>query len=336
MIRPIDEFIHERGKEKDWLESFNLSFADKKSRVFVFADLDYHRNKKAELLWHILIKDQEFNYNKIIESTPSSNSKKLGAAGLTYKIIKPAEQIELTLKNEFIDSKLTFSRICPTYRYPNNFITENSGSSVNSPDAALNAGNNPSKNPIIKLNKPKDAPLIWDIYETRSRVKGHIHIKKGTKKKIDCFGQRSHSWGSMLEDKITSKSKITIQFRDFSLSLYYIEAGAVPLSHGYASKRSCNIPIEIAGFESLTFSMKKKSLSSTEFSYKDAGDDVDLIVSKAIHTTMIPLPKNKKSGFVKFKSFSEFTIIGAGKKGIGLEEHLISLDKLKSMDDKCQ
>ena len=46
----------------------------------------------------------------------------------------------------------------------------------------------------------------------------------------------------------------------------------------------------------------------------------------------MPLPRGRRARYVRFRAFSEFTVIGTGKKGIGMEEHLISLERLKTLD----
>ena len=36
--------------------------------------------------------------------------------------------------------------------------------------------------------------------------------------------------------------------------------------------------------------------------------------------------------YIKFRSFSEFALIGANKSGIGMEEHFVLFDRLKEMN----
>jgi len=42
----------------------------------------------------------------------------------------------------------------------------------------------------------------------------------------------------------------------------------------------------------------------------------------------MPVPKNRNKKFIRFRNFSDFTIVGTNKKGAGMEEHYISIDRL--------
>ncbi|MDY6935759.1 MAG: hypothetical protein SVZ03_16260 [Spirochaetota bacterium] len=314
MIQEKDEYIHEYKRGKDWIESFTINFIDKKNKFFGFADIDYRFSKNIiEFTWLLLINGNKFEYNNQIKFDENGRKKKIADGNnYVYEILTPFDNFELSLNNDYIKSKFNISGIFPIY-----FFT---------PQRA----NSPSDQKLLKEIQ------LWEQYEQRCKITGTATIidgkDKGLEKKINCFGQREHSWGKRYIDKITCLSRISIQFRDMAMLLTYIELDGAQFSRGFVSRKSGNIPIQNIDFESISLNQNKQSSTSTEFSYKDAQDDLDLIVSKTIHSLQMPLPKNYKNKFIKLINYSDFTIIGTNKKGIGMEDHFISLEKLKSMD----
>jgi len=100
-------------------------------------------------------------------------------------------------------------------------------------------------------------------------------------------------------------------------------------SYGCISKKSGNLALVLVELEFL--SIKNSSFESSEFTYKDAQDDIDLIVSKPIKPHHIEVSKKLKKSHLHIISFSDFTVIGTNKKGYGIEEHLISHERLKNV-----
>ncbi len=139
-------------------------------------------------------------------------------------------------------------------------------------------------------------------------------------------------WGRINYKDMNCNSRITVQFRDMSMNLTYIENDAVPEYNGFISKRSGNIPIIDVECESLTLNKNMNGMSSTEFSYKDAQDDVDLMVGKSLFSVPVSIEGNRKKKYYRFRNFSEFTIIGSNKKGYGVEEHYFSKEMLNIED----
>ena len=312
MIKEEDEYLHEYKKNKDWLESLNINFADKKNNTFGSIDINYFYSKQKTEFNCALIVDDRIYKHRAVTDIIQYKGKKIGNQAFEYKINKPMENFELKFSNDSMQAKLKIVGLCPVHLFPTT-IGDNSDQSIILPDITL-----------------------WKQYEQRCRITGDIAIKngedKGLVKKIECFGQREHSWGRRLTDKINCQSRLSIQFRDMAMIVNYFEIDGHTISSGVITRIRGNVPIQSSNMESISISKDKKNPMSTEFSYRDAQNDVDLIVSKTIHTIPIQLSKNLRDTHKKFKNFSEFTIIGINKKGIGVEDLYTPIEKFESME----
>ena len=310
MIHKNDEFIHEFKNKKDWIESFNINFVSKKHKVYGTADIDYHFSKKQiQANWIIIFNNKKYENTTLIKFDGKLSSKKTGNNKFTYSIISPLEKFKLSFKDEKITANINMSGIFPAYDFPDNII-----------DSEIN------EQPVIN-------PKTWNKYQQRCKISGDITVKagedKGRKVNFDCFGQREHMWGIGQLGNVSIQSTLNVQFRDMAMILTYAEKKAIPESNGYITKKSGNIPIINVECESLTTSKSKDNLIMTEFSYKDAQDDVDLLVARSIYSIPMPLPTSKRKKFFRFRNFSEFTVIGTNKKGYGFEDHYFSAEMLK-------
>lgn len=316
MIHKSDEFLHEYVK-KDWVESYSLNIIDKKNKTYGCIDIDYLFDKnKIEIGWAFFVNNIKYDYHTKANFNRNLENKKICGNNFEYSIVKPLETFKLNLKNEFITARLNITGIFPIYDFPANIADD---------------GTSPKPLQAQPVNEIR----LWNIYQQRCKITGNILIKKGTDKgkkvTLNSIGQREHLWGKKQQNKIGFCSNITVQFRDMTMNLMYIEKEGIPVSNGFISRRSGNIPIVNVECESIAINENRNAADSTEFSYKDAQDDVDLLVSRTIHSIPLPLIKKTRSKCIKFRNFSEFTIIGTNKKGIGIEDHFILLDRLKKM-----
>lgn len=313
MINVKDEYLHEGKKIPGWAESYSINFADKKSRLFGFADINYFpASHEAEFSWSVFYNDALHTYANTVDFRPADTVRILTDRRFSYRIVSPPEKFEFKLKGESIAIDLSLTGAYPAYVFPAAMAEES------------------------RVAGGEREIQLWDRYEQRCKMSGAVSIlrgeKKGQSKRFECPGMRKHSWGERFSDRLQCYSWVTVQFRDMSMDLTYFEVGSVPYSQGFISRRSGNIPIMNVELELLAFSREKKALLSGEFSYRDAQDDRDLIVSRRLHSVDMPPPRSKRSRYVRFRAFSEFTVIGTGKKGVGMEEHLISLERLKTLD----
>jgi len=312
MINKNDEFLHEPGKIKNWTESFNINFLSRKNKVYGSVDFEFLFNKKKiQTNWVIIYNNIVYENSELIDFNAKLNSKKFGNTKFEYSVTQPLKKFKLALKSQSITANIIIAGIFPIFDFPENIYDE-------------------------ELSDVKTTNKTWNKYEQRCKITGNLVVKsgadKGKKVNFDCFGQREHLWGNLKTDDQYCKSRITIQFRDMSMNLTYLERNTVPESNGFISKRSGNIPVINVEYESIHLDEKNENIVSSEFSYKDAQDDVDLIVGKTLYSVAMPLPKSKKKNFYHFRTFSEFTVIGTNKKGFGVEEHYFSKDLAESAE----
>ncbi len=303
-----DEFLHEYKKSADWTESYNINIIDKKNRIFGFADAEYLFNKRqVEFSYTFVINDEIYRYNNAIPFSGRLEEKTVGDKKFVYVISSPGETFNLKLKGRGLAGDIKLSALFPVYVFP----------------TAMPAG---------EEEEAKEEITVWNRYVQRCRAKGGLTVKTAAKKdrkvRIECFAQREHQWGLRLKDSIISQSNIAVQFRDMLMNLIFIEFDRGIYAGGIVSRKSGNIPIQNVECELISYDRKKNEINSSEFSFTDAHDEVDLIVSRKIHSIQMPVPKNKNRKFIRFRNFSDFTIVGTNKKGVGMEEHYISIDRL--------
>jgi hypothetical protein len=310
MIHKNDEFLHEYKNKKDWIESFHINFVSKKNKVFGAADIDILFNKKQIVLsWILILNNKKYEKTNLIKFNGKLNTKKIGNSKFEYTVVSPLEKFKIAIKDEQIVADINITGLYPIFDFPDNII------------------DNEINDQKIVSNKR------WKNYQQRCKIFGNIIVRagedKGKKINFDCFGQREHVWGINQLADVSIQSTLNIQFRDMAMILTYAERNTLPESNGFISKKSGNIPIINVECESLTINKSKDNLTTTEFSYKDAQDDVDLVVAKSLFSIPRSSPGSKRKKFFCFRNFSEYTIIGTNKKGYGVEDHYFSAEMLK-------
>lgn len=312
MIADRDEYLHELSKSSDELESYFLTFFDKKNKVSGTVEI-YLSVKTAKMFleWTINVGNETFHYLNEAPFPDKPDAKIITDKKLKYKIVTPQEKIQISLLSDQITAELNLTSMGPVYKFPEKAIITDS-----------------VENKSVEHD-------IWQQYQQRCKVSGNISVKKGTlkgtKKSVECTGQRMHLWGAFPWSKIQQVSNVTVQFREYSMNLYYADLGDYIFSHGFISRKSSNIPIMNIEPELYTFANKKADLKSSEFFYTDSQDDRDLVVSRSIQNYPLNIPFNKKK-INRFQSVSEFTVIGTNKKGIGWENHLFAQARLTQLD----
>lgn len=305
----MDEFLHEAGADKDWSEIYTLNFCDKKSKIFGSADVEYLPKKKLLVFgWDIFCDGNHFTDREEVSVHGELDGKKYNSDSLKLNIVKPGEKSKFEIKSPLIHASLDCAGLFHVYDYPL------------APDAAAD------------LNRKHFEDMLWKRIEQRCKITGMIKYKNAAKKlvnkKIECWGQKEKEWGGRLYEKLEAHSRYYIQFRDMSLSLTYINFKDAVLSSGFISKKSANIPIEEAELEHIDIGKDGLPLSS-EISYRDSRDEKDLIVSNRLHALKYPPKLLAKKQFFRFKVFSEYSILGAMKKGIGMEDHFMTKEFLQ-------
>jgi hypothetical protein len=298
MIEQSDELLHIPGLSSDWEEHFRVNFIDKKARTYGAFDISIRpHSRECDCSWLFFIDGVPYSIQETCAFESKEGGRTAGGKSLKFKItIK--NTFEATLKGSHLEAKLTITPLFHAYDFP--FAPGRSADQ----------------------KREEFESQLWKRYDQRCRVSGEVVIKNGPRKKFDSFGEREHIWGNMLWKNLSVSSRFFIQFKEMSVSLSCLNFGGALVSNGFFSRRSGNIPVIGIELEHLDFD-KTKKFKSSEISYLDSQDDRDLIVSNALFAPEREEIKAGKRKFIRSRSFSEFSIIGANKKGIGYEEHLI-------------
>ncbi|MBP7902304.1 MAG: hypothetical protein KA015_05765 [Spirochaetes bacterium] len=295
------EFLHQ-PESKNWFELYSINFCDKKNKIYGNAEIEILAKKnKVRFSWQACVDQTEYSEECETDFDGNYNAKKISSPIMKYTIIQPCENFKLELKNSKIKIDLDISGLFSIYDYPL------------APDKDGNT------------ERLAFESKMWKRIEQRCKFSGTAEYKSKEKKvvkKIDCFGQREKHWGEKSFDSLKSYSRYMIQLRDMSFSLTCINFGNTVLSSGYMSKKSGNMPIDETELEHIDINKEGLPVIS-EISYTDSFDEKDLIVSNRIHSFRYKPVTMGKNTFQHFKSFSEYSIVGALKKGIGFEEHFI-------------
>jgi hypothetical protein len=305
MILQSDEYLHAAGSSSDWEERYRLNFADKKTKVFGFADMII-RPSAGECVgeWHLVIEGRHFSSAEIHSCVCREGAKSVGSKSIKYKI-SGKHEIEVTLKNTQLEARIVARGIFPTYDFP------------------------------VAPGRPSDPKreefemMLWKRYEQRCRVSGAVTFKEGKSKKFEAYGEREHLWGGMLWKHLLVSSRYYMQFKDLSIGLSSLSLDGSIVSNGFFSRKSGNIPVIGIELEHLEIDRHGR-LKSSEISYLDSQDDRDLIVTTPLHQCEVGELRAGKRKYVMYRNFAEFTIIGANKKGIGFEEHVLLPDQVKT------
>ena len=315
MIRESDEFLHEFVGRHGFIESYNFNFIDKKSRIFGFADIDYDFGSgKAAFNWVVYFNGETFSYSSTAGFDGAYKKNCCTDTGLLFKVITPFKDFQLILKNELITVKMKLVGASPIFVFPSSTVDRNGEKA------------------------PKSTVRLCSRYSQRCSFSGEISIgsgaHKGTRREFSCYGERQHLYGKQAPSRITCSSKLVIQLNDGLMNLSYMEVGGATLASGFMARRFGNSPIENVGLELISYNYDggRFNFLSSEFSYREAQDDFDLAVSRKIYAVEMPLEKNLGRKYIRFRSFSDFALIGANKNGIGMEEHFMLFDRLEEMN----
>lgn len=303
MIDQINELSHHSDSSSEWEERYRFNFADKKTKVFGSAEIILKpHSKECTCDMFLFIDGTEFTASEKYSYEPKESQKTIGSKLVKYKVVDK-NLFELTVKNSQIEGSFTISALQHEFDFP--------WAPGRSTDLVREGYEN----------------SLWKRYEQRCRFSGHVSVKNGKSRKIEAYGEREHVWGQMLWKNLVVHSRYHMQFKDMSIAFSYQMFDSTAVANGFISRRSGNIPVISMDLEHLEAG-KTGSLVSSEISYIDSQDDRDLIVATTIKSIPHDEVRAGKKKFLRFKSFSEFSIIGANKKGVGYEEHLVVPEKL--------
>jgi hypothetical protein len=309
MINRNDELLHEAKASTEWEESYTLHFCDRKASLYGYVELGYcPKKKEVRSLWSLHSAAEHFDCEKVQEAEVKPGASAIKTSTVKYEYEVKGGTPHLVVKNPDLDCELTLGGGFHAYDFPL--------------AAAVN----------IDPRQEHFESVMWKRYAQRVRVAGKIHFKKGARKgqsvNIDCCGFRDHLWGDRLWKDVAAVSRCSMQFREMGLYLTCADFGGVGVSNGYICRKSGNIPIPKIELEYIEIREKNTKFRSSEMSFRDSQDDHDLIVSTVLQPMEVAEIKHGRRRFLRIRAFSVFSIIGAGKKGTGFEEHIILADSL--------
>ncbi|MEJ5360569.1 MAG: hypothetical protein WBK20_04030 [Spirochaetota bacterium] len=300
MINTREELFHDSNLP-DFVESYRISVISKRDKWYSFSNITWNPHIN-EIGIYSLINFLDFfvTGSQFIKDTVPKKS--FGSQRCKYTIIQPLRESKLVYKDSNLNASISLFDYFPYYELLHN----------------------------KKLSTESFENMIASYFtRCRAKVSVELHAKsKIIKKNFDCVGFKEHTWGLYPYTLINCDSRVVVHFRDQTITFRYIEYNGMSYSYGCISRKSGNLALVLVELEYL--SIKNGQLESSEFTYKDAQDDIDLIVSKPIKTQVIDVPKKAKKSHIHVVSFSDFTVIGTNKKGYGIEEHYISYDRLKN------
>ena len=302
MINGKEELLHDI-RVANFIEAYRFSCISKRDKWYSFSNIEWDpilSEIKIEAI--INFNDSSYTINQIIRQD-TIPKKSIGNQRFKYTILEPLKESKIFFKESDITGTILIQNNFPYY----DVIHHSS----------------------VSLNNVEN---MFNFYSDRCKAKVSVELHKKnntTHKYFDCVGFREHSWGLYPSHHISCDSRVVVHFRDQTISFRYIEYNGMSYSYGCISKKSGNLALVLVELEFL--SIKNSSFESSEFTYKDAQDDIDLIVSKPIKPHHIEVSKKLKKSHLHIISFSDFTVIGTNKKGYGIEEHLISHERLKNV-----
>jgi hypothetical protein len=300
MINSREELFHD-SNVPDFVESYRIHVISKRDKWYSFSNITWNPHS-SEMGIYSLINCFDFfvTGSQCIQDTVPKKS--FGTQRCKYTIIQPLKESKLVYKDSNLSASISLFDYFPYYELLHN------------------------KKPSTESFENMIASYFT---RCKAKVSVEVHAKsKIIKKNFDCIGFKEHTWGLYPYTLINCDSRVVVHFRDQTIAFRYIEYNGVSYSYGCISRKNGNLALVLVELEYL--SIKNAQLESSEFTYKDAQDDIDLIVSKPIKTQVIDVPKKAKKTHIHAISFSDFTVIGTNKKGYGIEEHYISYDRLKN------
>lgn len=300
MINTKEELFHESSLP-DFVESYRIHVISKRDKWYGFSNITWNPHIHEMAIYSLFnFSDFSVTSNQIIKDAIPKKS--FGTQRCKYTIIQPLKESRLVYKDSSLMASVSLLDFFPYYELQHS-----------------------------KQLSTESIETMIASYFTRckAKVSVELHTKsKIIKKHFDCIGFKEHTWGLYPYNLITCDSRVVVHFRDQTIAFRYIEYNGINYSFGCISRKNGNLALVLVELEFL--SIKNALLESSEFTYKDAQDDIDLIVSKPFKTHTIDVPKKVKKSHIHVVSFSDFTVIGTNKKGYGIEEHYISYDRLKN------
>ena len=293
MITEKDEHLHTPQYRPHWRESYYFNAMDPKNNIFTVSTMGYMPNEKTSHYFSVLYVDdklyshvgfQQLKDEEDIRENPSDGSS-------CFTLIKENDEWKISLKKRKFKMSYSWKGRFPVYEYIGGW-----------------------KIPNI---------LMQEHYEQSGIIKGEIKFKDGTRRVIEGFGHRDHSWGVRDWIYIDNWYWTSVQFENgkMALNTWLNVVRGKKFVHGFISTEKENIAIKSVEVET---SFKENNLNkpqTTIFTLKDENDNEHIL--KAETRYLITLPQSYKDGIAYInETISSFEM--NGEIGYGVAEYLRS------------
>ena len=287
-----DEHLHRPTGEAKWRESYYFNWVDLENKVSGFSTIGLVPNEnRRELVLALFIGNQmEVHYQEPkLENYREDINVMLQDDRMTYKLIRPFREWQISYKCRKFKFDLTFRTRFPTY----NFATDSSGS--------------------------------WHHhFEASGIILGAIAFSDGRVMDLRGFGQRDKSWGFRDWHKFDKWYAAQFQFRNWTCAFRKDYARKRIDLSGYIASREGSCPLTEMEIDTVSDTDKVKTPLSSKFAFADSKGNSHVVDSKRISkNTYFRFTRVFPGGYTEL--FEEMVIMKdreTGEIGSGMAEYL--------------
>jgi len=293
MITDKDEHLHTPEKRPLWRESYYFNVMDPKNNIFSVSTMGYMPYENYSHYFSIVYVDGKLftyiNYKKLKNENDLRENPSDGKQSFT--LVKENKEWEIQIQERRYQLNYTWTGRFPVYEYPGGWRIPN----------------------ILEQNH----------YEQSGIVKGTFTFKNGTKRKINGFGHRDHSWGVRNWVHIDEWYWISVQFENGKIALnsWLNKVGDKNYIHGFISSADQNTAIQSIEVKMTSQDKNSRNPSSAVFKLEDQNGENYILKAETMY--LITLPQSSEEGICNiYETVSKFDL--NGEVGYGVAEYLKS------------
>lgn len=290
-----DEFIHQnypRGSNSPWRENYYYVFIDREQQAWGKNHFSLERHTRKGIFTAANVIDGKVIYyeNKIDIHDDFSE---LNDGKLHLEILEPLKKHHLIFQGLGYSLDLTFVKRFEPFDYSSQ-----------------------ASNVSYRQN---EAFQDLQHYEQAMTVTGTL-TKEGKSRPISCFGYRDHSWGYRNYQMVVGWNFVVAFLPQKVIHASIIRLpGKKDIQNGYIATSEGIVVIPEVKVTSIEYDENNAPVTTT-YELKDESGRSLTLNSRRFSTIPFPIV-GKKSG-TKHENFSEYTVIGNGERGIGIDEHM--------------
>ncbi|MHA1649892.1 MAG: DUF7065 domain-containing protein [Candidatus Helarchaeota archaeon] len=293
MITERDEHLHTPENKPLWRESYYFNVMDPKNNIFSVSTMGYMPNEKESHYFSILyIDDKLYTHINFVKLKNEDDFKENPSDGhQSFTILQEHKEWEIKLQTRKFQLEYKWIGRFPVYEYPGGWQIPG----------------------ILEQNH----------YEQSGIVKGFVKLNDGSKREIDGFGHRDHSWGVRDWVKIDEWYWTSVQFENgtHALNCWLNKIGSKQYIHGFISSAEKNTAIKSIEVETQYQAGNSRNPRSATFKLIDEEGKQYKLEAETIY--LITLPQSSKEGICYiYETISRFQM--EGELGYGVAEYLRS------------